>query len=80
MKISKLKKNTILKNGTIIDPLKNFEKKGDIHIQNGLIKAVGKISPHKSVNTIDCKGLIITHGFCDLHAHLESQAGKIKKI
>ena len=49
MKISKLKKNTILKNATIIDPLKNFEKKGDIHIQNGLIKAVGKISSHKSV-------------------------------
>ena len=79
MKISKLKKNTILKNGTIIDPLKNFEKKGDIHIQNGLIKAVGKISPHKSVNTIDCKGLIITHGFCDLHAHFREPGREDKE-
>ena len=79
MKISNLKKNTILKNGTIIDPLKNFEKKGDIHIQNGLIKEVGKTLSHKSVNTIDCKGLIITHGFCDLHAHFREPGREDKE-
>ena len=44
VKISKLKKNTILKNGTIIDPLKNFEKKGDIHTFKTAIKAVGNFT------------------------------------
>ena len=65
MKISKLKKNTILKNGTVIDPLNNTEKKADVYIENGLIKSIGKVSTQKSAETLDCKGLIITHGFCD---------------
>ena len=53
MKISKLKKNVVLINGTIIDPFNNSEKIGDIHIENGKIKAVGKISTPKSSEIID---------------------------
>ncbi len=79
MKISKLKKNTILKNGTVIDPLNNTEKKADVYIENGLIKSIGKVSTQKSAETIDCKGLIITHGFCDLHAHFREPGREDKE-
>ena len=79
MKISKLKKNTILKNGTVIDPLNNTEKKADVQIENGLIKSIGKVSTQKSAETIDCKGLIITHGFCDLHAHFREPGREDKE-
>ena len=47
----------------------NTEKKADVYIENGLIKSIGKVSTQKSAETLDCKGLIITHGFCDLHVH-----------
>jgi len=40
MDISKLKKNIVLKNGTILDPYNNTEKKGDVHIENGEVKYV----------------------------------------
>ena len=79
MKISKLKKNVVLKNGTIIDPFHNSEKKGDIHIENGKIKAVGKISTPKSSEIIDCKNLNITHGFFDLHVHFREPGGEDKE-
>ena len=79
MRISKLKKNTILKNGTVIDPLNNTEKKADVYIENGLIKSIGKVSTQKSAETIDCKGLIITHGFCDLHAHFREPGREDKE-
>ena len=79
MKISKLKKNVVLKNGTIIDPFNNYEKKGDIHIENGKIKAVGKIPTPKSSEIIDCKNLNITHGFFDLHVHFREPGGEDKE-
>ncbi len=79
MKISKLKKNVVLKNGTIIDPFNNYEKKGDVHIENGKIKAVGKIPTPKSSEIIDCKNLNITHGFFDLHVHFREPGGEDKE-
>ena len=79
MNISKLKKNIVLKNGTILDPYNNTEKKGDIHIENGKIKSVGKISAPKTSETIDCKNLIITHGFFDIHVHFREPGREDKE-
>ncbi len=79
MNISKLKKNIVLKNGTILDPYKNTEKKGDIHIENGKIKSVGKISAPKTSEIIDCKDLIITHGFFDIHVHFREPGREDKE-
>ena len=60
MKISKLKKNHILINGTVLDPFNGTEKKADIHIENGKIKEIGKISAPENSDIIDCKNLFIT--------------------
>ena len=79
MNISKLKKNIVLKNGTILDPYNNTEKKGDIHIENGKIKSVGKISAPKTSEIIDCKDLIITHGFFDIHVHFREPGREDKE-
>lgn len=79
MNFSKLKKQVILKGGKILDPLANTIKKGDILIQDGKIKAIGKVKSNKSVQTIDCKNLIVTHGFCDLHAHFREPGREDKE-
>ena len=44
MNISKLKKNQILINGTVLDPYNETEKKADVHIENGKIKDAGDLS------------------------------------
>ena len=38
MKLSKLNKTTILKGGTILDPVLGIEKKGNVYIVDGKIK------------------------------------------
>ena len=78
MKIKKCAKKLLLKNGTILDPLAGKEYKGDVLVENGKIAAVGKIST-KDADVIDCSGLIITHGFCDLHVHFREPGREDKE-
>ena len=79
MKISKLKKNHILINGTVLDPFNESEKKADIHIENGKIKEIGKVSAPENSKIIDCKGLFISHGFFDAHVHFREPGGEDKE-
>ena len=80
MKLSKLNKNTILTGGTILDPVLGKEKKGNVHIVDGKIKSIANTPPPKTATIIDCKGLIITHGFCDIHSHFREPGREIKKL
>lgn len=65
--IKKIEDELILQNGKIIDPFNQKSFYEDVYIKNG------KITNSKSVSSkariIDCKGKIITHGFCDLRSH-----------
>tara|TARA_B110000196_G_C21138248_1_gene662392 strand:+ start:920 stop:2209 length:1290 start_codon:yes stop_codon:yes gene_type:complete len=79
MDFSKLKKEVLLKGGQILDPLTKTNVKRDILIKDGKIKAIGKVKSSKSAQTIDCKDLIITHGFCDVHAHFREPGREDKE-
>lgn len=79
MNINKLSKNTVLKNGTIYDPASGKKYIGDVLIASGKISEVGKISIPKDVKIIDCEGFIVTHGFCDLHAHFREPGREDKE-
>ena len=69
MKITDLKKNTILKNGIIIDPFNKTRINGDLWIKNGKIENFGEFDFPASAKIIDCSDKIVTHGFCYLHVH-----------
>ncbi len=60
----------ILKGGVVIDPKTDMEKRLDIHVDNGKIKALGSNITEKNIETIDAAGRIIAPGFIDLHVHL----------
>jgi len=79
MNISKLKKNQILINGTVLDPFNETEKKADVHIENGKIKQIGKISAPKNSEVVECDNLMITHGFFDAHVHFREPGGEDKE-
>ena len=79
MDFSKLKKEVLLKGGQILDPLTKTNVKRDILIKDGKIKAIGKVKSSKSAQIIDCKDLIITHGFCDVHAHFREPGREDKE-
>ena len=79
MKIEKMAKNLILKNGTIMDPFHGKTISGDIWLKDGKIAGVGKVDAPKDSLTIDCSGKVITHGFCDIHVHFREPGREDKE-
>ncbi|MEE8336295.1 MAG: dihydroorotase [Candidatus Neomarinimicrobiota bacterium] len=69
MKISKLEKIVVLKDGSLIDPFRGTRTQADLLIEKGKIAAVGKIKTPPKAFVINCRGLVISPGFCDLHVH-----------
>jgi len=69
MKVNKLDNKVLLKNATVVDPLKESQSIADILLVEGKIAEIGRIRDLDAITTIDCSGLTLTHGFCDLHVH-----------
>jgi len=79
MNLKKLPKKLVLQGGTILDPLSGSSKKGNVVIEQNKIKSIGSTASAKGENMIDCSGLIITHGFCDLHVHFREPGREDKE-
>ena len=60
--------NLIFRNSLIVDGTGNPKYEGDIAIEDGLIKKIGKIS-EKGTREIDLKGAMVAPGFVDVHGH-----------
>ncbi len=61
----------LIKNGKILDGTGNSWFYGDIAIQNGQIKAIGKLGKWTAPKIIDASGKIVAPGFIDVHTHIE---------
>ena len=74
-------KKLLLKGGRIIDPFSKKTFIGDLLVEDGSIaKIADSISfKGKNYNVIDCKGLIVTHGFCDIHVHFREPGREDKE-
>jgi len=79
MNLKKLPKKFVLQGGTILDPLSGRSKKGNVVIERNKIKSVGSTGGEKGEAKIDCSGLVITHGFCDVHVHFREPGREDKE-
>ena len=79
MNLKKLPKKLVLQGGTILDPLSGRSKKGNVIIEQNKIKTVGSAGSAKGKVMIDCSGLVITHGFCDVHVHFREPGREDKE-
>jgi dihydroorotase len=59
----------LIKNGTILDPSQNLEKKADLLARDGKIAAVGS-NLGQADRTFDAAGCLVTPGLIDIHVHL----------
>ena len=74
-------KKVLLKSGRIIDPFLKKTFNGDILIENGKISKIAESisSKGKGYKIVDCKGLVVTHGFCDIHVHFREPGREDKE-
>ncbi len=79
MDVKPLPEVLVLKGGTILDPLHGRESKGNLVIRKGRIAAVNAKDFPENAEVIDCSGMILTHGFCDLHVHFREPGREDKE-
>ena len=74
-------KKLLFKSGRIIDPFTKKTFNGDILVENGKISKISDSisSRGKDYQVIDCKGLVVTHGFCDIHTHFREPGREDKE-
>ena len=74
-------KKLLLKDGRIIDPFLKKTFVGDLLVENGAISKIANSIPSrgKDFNIIDCNGLVVTHGFCDIHVHFREPGREDKE-
>ena len=59
----------LLKNGHVVDSASGFEGKADILIHGNLIREIGEGITAPEAQVIDCEGLTVIPGICDMHVH-----------
>src|SRR5688572_7542347 len=68
----------LLKGGHVIDPANNIDGPRDIAVTAGRIARVAAdIPPASAKKVVDAKGLYVTPGLIDLHAHVYGYSGSI---
>jgi dihydroorotase len=68
----------LIRNGTAVDPSRNFRQKADVAIADSRIAAVAESIPaENSRDVIDATGLFVTPGLIDLHTHCYHSATEL---
>src|SRR5687768_11999550 len=64
-------KPLLLKGGKLVDPSQRLDKIGDLLVLDGVVEEVGgSIAGPDGSDVVDCRELIVSPGFIDVHCHL----------
>ncbi|HLA15195.1 MAG TPA: dihydroorotase, partial [Gemmatimonadaceae bacterium] len=61
----------LLKGGKLVDPSQGLDKVGDLLLRDGAVEEIGgSIAGPEGAEVLDCRGLLVSPGFIDVHCHL----------
>ncbi len=74
----------VLRGGRVLDPSQGLDETGDVVIEAGRIKSVGRdagagYQAGKDVRVVDASGRWVCPGFVDLHVHLREPGQEYKE-
>ncbi|MGN0597689.1 MAG: dihydroorotase [Ruminiclostridium sp.] len=69
----------LLKNGQVVDSINHVDKKLDMLIENGRIKALGESLEVNADRVVDCTGKAVIPGLCDMHVHFRDPGQTYKE-
>lgn len=69
----------LLKNGRVVDCINSVDKKLDLFIENGKVKALGENLNINADSIIDCTGKTVIPGLCDMHVHFRDPGQTYKE-
>lgn len=69
----------LLKNGRVVDCINSVDKKLDLFIENGKVKALGENLNINADRIIDCTGKSVIPGLCDMHVHFRDPGQTYKE-
>ena len=69
----------LLKNGRVVDCINNVDKKLDLFIENGKVKALGENLNINADRIIDCTRKTVIPGLCDMHVHFRDPGQTYKE-
>ena len=70
---------TLLKNGTVVDPIQSIHGKMSVLIEDGRISGLGEILPEEGAEVVDVTGKIVMPGLVDMHCHLRDPGYEYKE-
>jgi dihydroorotase len=70
----------LIKGGRILDPYGGLDLIGDLWLQEGVVKGLDtRIDAPPQTRVVDATGLVVCHGFIDLHCHLREPGDQDKE-
>lgn len=69
----------LVRNAVILDPVSERRFAGEILLRNGKIGEVGEKILAEGATELDLEGKVVTHGFCDIHAHFREPGREDKE-
>jgi len=66
----------LLKGGRVIDPASGLDKTADVLIEQGRVKAIGRLGSARADRVVDCRDRIVAPGLIDIHVHFREPGGE----
>ncbi len=71
--------NILLRNAHIVDPQRGIDTVSDIHIVDGTIQQIGRMSSARGAGVYDLAEKVVAPGFIDMHVHLREPGFEYKE-